>query len=83
MNMFTGWFEGIHSSCLELHFSTWHDPSLALVQSIQIESILHIFESMFPIYASVLSIVSNAGGNNIQAKRKKYLSLQYFYQCVD
>ena len=77
-NMFAGWVEGIYATCLAQHFSTWHDPSLPLVESIQIESILNTFESKFPVCSSVLSIGTKAGGNNFLAKRKRYLILHHF-----
>ena len=49
-NSFTGWVEDIYASCLELHFSTWHDPSLGLVSSIKIE---YIFKNLSPCFQSV------------------------------
>lgn len=74
---FTEWVESIYTSCLEMHFSTWHDPSTHLVVVGQTQAILQMYESNFPICALVLSIATNNNNNSNQSMWKKYLSLQY------
>ena len=75
---FAEWVESIYTTCFELHFSSWHDPSSPLVSEEQIKAILQVYQYNFPISASVMSNATNSDTNNSLGLQKRYLSLQHF-----